>query len=64
VRIQKTSVAKLVNRFMKTAVHYTQLKSPVFLAITLAVAFPTKDPILPMPSSKPRVEAKPLEGAN
>ena len=33
------------------------------MAITLAVAFPTKDPILPMPISKPRVEAKPLEGA-
>src|SRR5438477_635048 len=61
---QNTNVIKLVNRFMNTAVQYTQLKFPVFLAITLAVAFPTKDPILPMPSSKPKVEAKPLEGAN
>ena len=49
---------------MKTATQYTQLKSPVFFAMTFAVALPTKDPILPIPSSKPRVDAKPLDGAN
>ncbi|KAF4333483.1 hypothetical protein FBEOM_12702 [Fusarium beomiforme] len=32
--------------------------------MTLAVAFLTKEPILPMPSSKASVDAKPEEGGN
>lgn len=50
--------------FMNTETQKTQAKLPVFLAIILAEDFPTKPPIFLMPSSIPKVEAKPLLGEN
>ncbi|KAH8166274.1 hypothetical protein CIB48_g1929 [Xylaria polymorpha] len=50
--------------FMNTATQNTQAKSPVRAAIMLADDSPTNAPILPIPKSKPRVQANPLPGAD